>query len=292
MRLLAAFAAGTSVYLLVGLLTGRAPRTSVRRPRRVHRISAFLRQAGLATSPGQFLAVSACLSGATFVAVWALTGAAPVAVVPALGAGAIPWVWFARQRQRLGRQREMAWPDALRHLVASLEVPMSLHRALVALGRTGPEPLRDVFARYELMATLDQTAALQAIRQDLSDPLADRIVEVLLVAQSKGNRVVVDILRDLAEHTAADVRLDEDIETANLEKRIEARSAVVLPFAVLILLCSSSEPYRDFYSTPRGAFVIVLGALMALAGMAMISRLGRLPSEPRVLVVDPGEPRR
>jgi tight adherence protein B len=271
---------------------GHAPRRSVRPPRRSRRIGAFLRQAGLVITPGQFAAVSASLALVAFLAVWALTGAAPVAVVPAMAAGTIPWAWFSRQRQRFRRQRQMAWPDALRHLVASLEVPMSLHRALVALGRTGPEPLREVFARYELMASLDQTAALQAIRQDLSDPLADRIVEVLLVAQSKGNRVVVDILRDLAEHTAADVRLDEDIETANLEKRIEARSAVVLPFAVLVLLCSSSEAYREFYSTPRGVFVIVLGALMAFVGTLVISRLGRLRSEPRVLVVNSGEPAR
>jgi hypothetical protein len=101
---------------------------------------------------------------------------------------------------------------------------------------------------------------------------------------------VVDILRDLADHTAADVRLDEDIETANLEKRIEARSAVVLPFAVLVLLCSSSEAYREFYSTPREVFVIALGAVMAFAGMTIVSRLGRQPGEPRVLVVDHGEP--
>src|SRR6266508_3531624 len=159
---------------------------------------------------------------------------------------------------------------------------MSLHRGLVELGRSGPEPLRDVFARYEIAAGLDQTAALRAIRQDLSDPVSDRIIEVLLVAQSKGTKVVVDILRDLADHTAADLRLGEEIETANLEKRIEARSAVALPFAVLILLCSSSEPYREFYSTPRGAVVIALGAAMSLAGMMIISRLGRTAREPRV----------
>jgi tight adherence protein B len=139
----------------------------------------------LATTPVQFAAVSMCLAAFTFLSVWALAGAAPVAVVPAVAAGTIPWAWYSRRRRCLRRQQQVAWPDALRHLVASLEVPMSLHRALVELGRTGPEPLREVFGRYELMATLDQTAALQAIRQDLSDPLADRIVEVLLVAQSK-----------------------------------------------------------------------------------------------------------
>jgi len=285
-RLLAAAAAGLFAYLLVGLFTGHQPRIARARRRSLNTLGPWLRQSNVEVTPTQFLAVSVCAAALTFLAVWALSDAAPVAVVPALVVGAMPRAWFERQRRRLGHERERAWPDALRHLVASLEVPMSLHRGLVELGRSGPEPLRDVFARYEIAAGLDQTAALRAIRQDLSDPVSDRIIEVLLVAQSKGNKVVVDILRDLADHTAADLRLGEEIETANLEKRIEARSAVALPFAVLILLCSSSEPYREFYSTPRGAVVIALGAAMSLAGMMVIGRLGRTVREPRVLVAD------
>ncbi len=287
MRLLAATAAGVCVYLLVALLTGHAPTGLRGTRRRSFDFTSWLRQAGVVATPAQFVTISACVALATFMAVWALSGAAPVAVVPAVAVGAIPRAWFSRQRRRLRREREAAWPDALRHLVASLEVPMSLHRGLIELGRTGPEPLREIFGRYErLTVALDQAGALRATRHDLADPLADRIIEVLLVAQTHGNKVVVEILRDLAEHTSADIRLAEEIETANLEKRIEARSAVVLPFAVLVLLCSSSDPYREFYSSPGGAVVIVIGTAMALAGMALIGRLGRLPGEPRVLVAD------
>lgn len=285
MRLLAACCAAVSVYLLMGILTGNVPKALVR-PRRRARpdAAAWLRQAGVTISPPQFASVCVGTTVVAFLAVWSLSGAAPVAVVPALALGAAPWRWFARQRRRSARARAGAWPDALRQVVASLGVPLSLHQALCELGRTGPEPLRPTWARYErLSGALDRHAALSAVREELADPVSDRVIEILLVAHREGPRVVADILRDLASAAAADLRLVEEIETAQLEKRIEAASAAVLPFVVLVMLCSGSAPYRSFYSSAPGTAVIVVGSAMAGAGVALIRRLGRLPDEPRVL---------
>lgn len=285
MTLLAALSGAVFVYLLVGMLTGNMPRslTRRRRRRRNDRLG-WLHQADVTVTPRQFVVVSAAAATVTFFLVWVLSGAVPVALVPALAVGALPRLWFARQAQRGADERVGAWPDALRDLVAHLEAPMSLHRGLVELGRSGPEPLRAPWRRYErLTAALDHRTALQAVKGDLADPVSDRIVEVLQVAHEQGAGVVIDMLRDLADATSKDIRLREEIETAQLERRIEARAAVVLPFAVLVLLCSTSEPYRDFYSSVGGLVVIVVGSVMALAGMTVIRRLGRLPIEARVL---------
>jgi tight adherence protein B len=291
MTLLAALSGGVFVYLVVGFLTGNAPRSLTRWRRRRGRDLGlgWLRHADVAVTPRQFVAVSAAAAIATFVLVWALSGAVPVALVPALTVGGLPRVWFARQAQRGAEERVAAWPDTLRDLVAHLEAPMSLHRGLVELGRSGPEPLRVAWRRYErLTAALDHRTALNAVKSELADPVSDRIVEVLQVAHEQGAGVVLDVLRDLADATGKDIRLREEIETAQLERRIEARAAVVLPFAVLVLLCSTSEPYRDFYSSVGGFVVIVVGSGMALAGMAMIRRLGRLAIESRVLATPVG----
>lgn len=284
MRLLAALAGGTFAYLLVGALTGHLPRAlTAPRRRRQRVLSAWLHQAGVSVSPSQFLGASASAGIVTFVVLWAVSGAAPVALVPAAVVAALPGTWFARQRGQLGRERLAAWPDALRDLVAHLEAPMSLHRGLAELGRTGPRALRPTWRRYEaLTAALDYRAALEAIRDDLADPVSDRVIEVLLVAHEQGAKVVVDILRQLAEATAQDLRLVEEIDTAQLEQRIEANAAAVLPFAVLVLLCASSVPYREFYGSAGGAVIIVFGAGMTLVGRAVIRRLGRLPTEERV----------
>lgn len=282
MRLAAAAAAGWCAYVAVGLLTGHAPRLRPIRTRPRRRRPPLPKRR-------RFLAGCAGAAAVAFVVVWGLAGAAPVAVAPAVAVAVVPGRLAARRRRREARAQSAAWPDALRQVAASLAVPVSLHRALCELGRSGPAPLRAVWARYErLSPALGSLGALRAVQAELADPLSDRVVEILAVASAQGTRVVGEVLVDLADSAAADVRLAEDIETAQLEKRIEAASAAVVPFVVLVLLCSGSPPYRAFYSSAAGAAVIALGAVMALAGMAAVSRLGRLPEEPRVLVEEPG----
>lgn len=291
MRLLAGLSGATFAYLLAGCLTGHAPRSLSRGrstppggARRRVRLAVWLDQAGATVGPTQFAGVSAGVALCSFLAVWAVSGAASVAIVPALLVGAAPRAWYGRQRARLLRERLAAWPEALRDLVAHLEAPMSLHRSLVELGRSGPAPHRGVWRRYAtLTAALDARAALEALREQLAEPVSDRIFEVLIVAHEQGTSVAIDVLRDLATSTTADLRLAEQIETAQLEQKIEARSCVVLPFVVLVLLCSSSAPYREFYGSPAGWMIIAAGAAMALGGTAIIDRLGRLPAEERVL---------
>ncbi|MEW6474324.1 MAG: hypothetical protein AB1679_18890 [Actinomycetota bacterium] len=293
MRLLAGLCAAIFAYLLVGVLTGHAPRSLPHRltsnPRRTRArgrvpLSTWLDQAGASVSPAQFVGVSVGVAICAFIVVWAVSGAASVALVPAAVAGSLPRAWYARQRARVVQERVAAWPEALRDLVAHLEVPMALHGSLVELGHSGPEPLRPTWRRYAtLTAALDARAALEALREQLADPVSDRIFEVLLVAHEQGASVAIDALRDLAASTTADLRLAEQIETAQLEHKIEARACVVLPFVVLVLLCSSSPPYREFYASPGGWLVIATGAVMSLGGTVIIDRLGRLPAEERVL---------
>lgn len=285
MRLLAALAWGLTAYLVVGLLTGHTPQVLRRRRMENRRFQSWLYQAGVSVSPAQFLAVSAGGALLTFLVVWALAGAAPVALVPAAAVATIPRGWFARQRSRRQRDRLAAWPDTIRDLLAHLESSVPLHAALIELGRSGPEPLRPTWRRYGVLASaLDHRAALEAIRNELADPVSDRVIEVVLVAHEQGSAVVLDLLRDLADSTTDDIRLLETVETAQLETRIEARAVAVLPFVVLVMLTSRSPDYRAFYSSALGVVVIIVGAVMTLLGSIAVQRLGRVREETRVLV--------
>lgn len=285
MRLLAALAWGLTAYLVVGLLTGHTPQALRRRRVETRQFQSWLYQAGVSVSPAQFVAVSAGGALLTFLVVWALAGAAPVALVPAAAVATIPRSWFARQRSRRQRERLAAWPDTIRDLLAHLESSMPLHAGLIELGRSGPEPLRPTWRRYGVLASaLDHRAALEAVRNELADPVSDRVIEVVLVAHEQGSAVVLDLLRDLADSTTDDIRLLETVETAQLETRIEARAVAVLPFVVLVMLTSRSPDYRAFYSSALGVVVIVVGAVMTLLGSIAVQRLGRVREETRVLV--------
>ena len=287
MNLLAGLFAGAFAYFALGTLVGVTP-AWLQRDRGTRRVGAraqdWLTQSGADVTPAQF--VGASVAGAAFAAlvVWTLTQVAPLAFVASGIALAAPRMFYARRRSAETAQRLDAWPDVIRDLVTHLRASMSVHASLCEIGRTGPLPLRPFFNRYAgLSATLDHRSALEVVREELADPLSDRVIEVILVAFEQGTTVVMEVLSDLAESTTADLRLTEQITTSQLETKLESRGAAVLPFVVLGLLCTSTAGYREFYTTPAGWVVVIFGGLMALGGMLTINRLGIIPSEHRIL---------
>jgi tight adherence protein B len=120
------------------------------------------------------------------------------------------------------------------------------------------------------------------IKEDLADPTADRIIEVLILAHERGGTVVPVILSDLADAATKDLWTLEQIRTEALEQKINSRVVFVLPWFVLVAMTARSGAFRDFYSSRAGVLVVVVGGLMSLVGIAVASRLGAQPSEPRV----------
>ena len=292
MRLLAGLGAGLFVYLALGVFVGITPQWIHRRKdarRSEARWQEWLNQAGVPVSPLQFMAVSIMAGVAAAGVVLAVTRVPSLAVVAGGVTMASPRALFARRRREQQRARLDAWPDALRDVITHLQASMSVHASLVELGRSGPIPLRPFFVRYTgLAGALDQQSALEVIREELADPLSDRIIEILLIAFDQGPSVVIDILSDLAESASMDLRLADEIDTAQLETRLEARGASLLPFAVLALLCVTSPGYREFYTSPAGWVVVTFGGAMSIAGLLTISRLGRVPTEQRILAGSSG----
>lgn len=289
MRLLAALAAALFVYFALGIALRVVP-SWLHRDRMRRSPSAtsreWLQQADADVTPAQFVAVSLALGAVAGLAVGSAVGVPALGVVAAVLAATVPRMVFAQRRAALVQARLRAWPDALRDIITHLRASLSMHASLCEVGRSGPMPLRPYFHRYAgLSGALDQRSALEVVREDLADPMSDRVIEVLLVAFDQGSGVVIDILQDLAESSAEDLRLLDEIETLQLETKLEARGAAILPFVVLAMLCVFTPGYRAFYATPLGWVVIAMGALMSCGGLLAIRRLGRVPSEERILAV-------
>lgn len=286
MTVVAPIASAMAAYLLVGWLTGNFPELRVTRRRRsaVSERQVWLLQAGVELTPRQFVAGSVGLGLMAFVLVVLVTATPAVALVPAVVVSLLPRAYFTRRRSQRLREVQEAWPDGLRDLLASISAGQSLHRAVVGLARTGPEPLRRAFARYDTLARMVGTvAALEVIKEELADPTSDRVIEVLIIAHERGGHLLSDILRDLADATTRDVRALEEITTESLEQRINARAVFVLPWLVLLLLTSRAGVFRDFYRSPGGLVVVLLGAALSLAGLYAVARLSRDRGEQRVL---------
>ncbi len=288
MRLLAALATGTAVYLAVALATGRAPRLRTRRRRPRGDLSSgqvWLLQAGVHVTPRQFWTASMVVGVVVLLLLGAATSAPAVAVVPALACAGLPRLALARRRARRLRAVQEAWPDALREVVAGITAGMSLAQALSGLARSGPEAIRAAFARFPaLVRMVGVVPALEVIKAELADPTSDRVLEVLILAHERGGRIVADVLRDLADATSADVKTSEEIATEALEQKINARAVFVLPWLVLLLLTARPGHFRDFYRTGAGLLVVAVAGLLSLLGLAIIARLTRDDVEERVLI--------
>jgi tight adherence protein B len=166
--------------------------------------------------------------------------------------------------------------------MASVGSSMSLHQALTSLATTGPRQLRPTFARYSALSyTLDARTALEVTREELADPVSDRVIEDLLIALEQGPSIVIDILADLATSTVEDLAVADRVETSHLEQKLTARAVFVLPFFFLLIMTYRPGPGRDFYATAAGAAVIAVGTVLSIVGMVIVTRLGRLPDEPR-----------
>ncbi len=240
---------------------------------------------GLDVTGSQFWLSSLGAGIAAFGLVFSITGLAVVSVVPALVVAMLPNTYYTRKKLQRVAEVQEAWPDGLRDLVASVRSGASLPSALEELGKYGPLPLRAVFGSFGVYSrSLGVVPSLEMIRSDLADPTSDRVVEVLILAHERGGAVVPEILADLAVATTRDVWTMEQVRGEALEQKINSRVVFVLPWLVLVVMTMRSGAYREFYATPVGILVVVLCGLMSLVGMAVASRIGAQPREPRVFV--------
>jgi tight adherence protein B len=292
--LLASLAVGLVAYLAAGLLTGYLPRitTRVQAPRRgrVER-QTWLLQAGTELSAAQFVVGSLAAGAVAFALVAAITGSPVVAVVPAAALGFLPRAYFGHRRARRLSELQQAWPDGIRHIIGGIQSGMSLNQSIASLATNGPEPLRLAFGRFAVGARMvGVPAALEVVKGQLSDSTSDRVIEVLLLAHERGGRIVTEVLRDLAEATSKDLKTMEEIASDRLEPKINSRAVFALPWFVLVMLCASAGPFRQFYKTAAGVVVILIAAAISLLGIWIVERLSRDPMEERVFG-SPGAPR-
>ncbi|MFQ5554143.1 MAG: type II secretion system F family protein [Acidimicrobiia bacterium] len=272
MMLLAATLAALAVGTATGLVMGTVPAERRRPPSRPVRSNPLpVRRDGAA----------AAIAGI-------VTGVLTRAVLPALAVSAVALAMSVRRRHDKQRREAAAlreaWPDALRHMTAVVRSGSSVEAGIVEVAQSAPQPLRAVLRRVESRSrVVGLRAALEALRDESADATTDRVVEVLVLAQERGGSFVPVILEDLADAIAADLRTAEEIRTASMEQRLNARIVFVVPWAMLGLLTLRPGPYRSFYASRPGFVVIAMGGMLSIGGAALAARLARRPPEPRVL---------
>jgi tight adherence protein B len=207
-----------------------------------------------------------------------------VAAVFAVMGGYLPVAVLKGRARR--RQREFAelWPEAVDNLASAVRAGLSLPEALTQLGYRGPEPLRDPFAKFgrDYQASGRFGDSLDLLKQRLADPVGDRVCEALRIARDVGGGDLGRMLRALSTFLRDDARTRSELESRQSWTINGARLAVAAPWLVLVLMSFQSETIQR-YQQPTGIAILVGGAAVCVVAYRLMTRLGRLPVERRIL---------
>ena len=259
-----------------------APRRVARRPGRTARL---LARAGLqqVTVSGFVTLCLGCALAAGLL-VQLVSGTPPVAVAFAVMAGCLPVLIVSARARR--RQRDFAevWPEAVDNLASAVRAGLSLPEGLAALAERGPEPLREAFAAFALDYQVSGRfgECLDRLKDRLADPVGDRVVEGLRIAREVGGGELGRLLRNLSGYLRDDARTRSELESRQAWTVNGARLAVAAPWLVLLLMSFQTEVIHR-YASSSGVVILAVGAVACVVAYRLMMRIGRLPTERRIL---------
>jgi tight adherence protein B len=284
------------VTLAAGLLLGaglvlgispwvwpRAAASGGRRGAALDGLRVRLRQAGLPqVSAGVFVVVSMLLGLAVLALMTIVTPVLAPGVLAGVIAGMLPLALLNARARVRRRTLRAAWPDLVDHLVSGLRSGVPLAESVGALATVGAPETRDAFIQFEreVRASGAVSPALDALKERLADPVADRIVETLRMAREVGGTELPTVLRNLAASLRAEIAVRAEAEARQSWVFSAARLGVAAPWIVLLLLASRPEA-ASAYNSPLGLVVLGAGLVVTIVAYRLMIALGRLPEERR-----------
>ncbi len=249
------------------------------------RLGDELAQAGyVSVTPGNVVTASVISFALVFLIFEASTRVAPVAVCFAAIAGYGPIALVRmRARKRRSQLRDL-WPDAVDNITSAVRAGLALPEALSQLAIRGPEELRPAFADFaeDYRTTGRFQECLDRLKDRLSDPVGDRLIESLRIAREVGGSDLGRLLRTLSTFLREDARTRAELETRQGWTVNAARLATAAPWVVLAML-SFQRTSLAAYGTAVGAGVLAVGAGITVVAYRVMVRIGRLPEDERVL---------
>lgn len=282
---------------LVGLMFGvgllliwrsgpRAPQPAIRRTGWVRSRTDLVRQAGVdGVGSAQLLGAQILCSLVAGVVVLLITATVAIAGCFTIFAFFAPTVVLRRMRRRRQVALRELWPEAVDNLASAVRAGMSLPEGVAALGDRGPTELRPPFRRFgaAYRASGRFGECIDALKDDLADPVGDRICETVRVAREVGGSDLGTVLRTLSELLRSDARTRSELETRQGWIVNAARLAVAAPWLVLLLLGTQSTTLQA-YDSASGTLLLAIGAAVCVLAYRIMLRIGRLPEDRRVVV--------
>ena len=254
--------------------------------RRRSRVRTWFDEAGLSGVPltviGVVMATVAVIAGALAATVIPLPSIAPLGCVVGCG---VPVVALASARDRRRHRARALWPDVIDSIRVALRSGSTLADAVTAAGSAVPREWRSAWTELEsdLRRGADVDSALRRLQRALADPIADLVVESIMVAREYGGIELPAVLAELGRSVRKESAMRHEAQSRQSWVRHAATLGVVSPWIVLALLASRPEN-REAYSTSAGTLLIVSSAAATAVAYFVMRALGSMREPSRWLI--------
>lgn len=212
----------------------------------------------------------------------AAISALPILVLASAIAGAYaPIAWLRSRRGQRFRDRERAWPDALRQLADALEAGVAFPAAVQLVSDAGPVLLRHDWRAFQARL---RGSGLEVAIDGLTER-GERTAETVALLLRAGLLELpagglAPALRELAGVLSERFESRERARTRASSLHTEAAVLALSPIALLLIIGLASPVYLDAYRTPGGTIVAAVAGLLIFGCWLAMRQLGRAP-EPR-----------
>jgi tight adherence protein B len=225
------------------------------------------------------------IAGVVVTAVIPLPAVAPLGALVGL---AIPVITLSSVRSARHRRAQAAWPDVIDSLRVSLRSGSTVVESFASAATMVPAEWRRAWSEVQnnLSRGLDTDIALRRLQDELADPIADRVVESLIVTREFGGTELPIVLSELGRSIRREQAIRDEARTRQSWVRHAATLGVVAPWIVLAMLATRPEN-REAYATSAGTVVIIASAGATVVAYLVMSALGTLREPRRWLVGAP-----
>ena len=166
-------------------------------------------------------------------------------------------------------------------LRAAIRAGLSPGAVYRGLAENGPEGLRREFATLVAETRIaGPVAALESFRERLADPLADDVVQALILSDELGGRTLGPVLDHLAAATRAELGVLNELRAHQTRTVTQARFLAALPVLVLAAVRAVAPEYLGVFDGP-GQLGLAACGLSVAVGYALMTRLTRVVGDER-----------
>jgi tight adherence protein B len=176
------------------------------------------------------------------------------------------------------------WPEIVDNLASAIRAGLSLPQAIAEIALTAPVQVQPAFTQCatHYQQTGNFSEALLELRQQFADASADKICSALQIAYEVGGADLGVVLRSLSEVIREDARVRHEIMARQSWTVNGAKLAVAAPWLTALVLSMRSDTAKIYFSA-SGIRMLLFCAFVSVLAYLTMMRIGRLPSQPRLL---------